>query len=175
MREKEAIMNLLNLCKKILSLLVISSISLVVNLTTVEAELIAHWKFDGNTDDSSAYGYHATEHGNPSYASGACGQAISFDGEDDYIETPDITSMFDLRKLDSSPWTLSFWAKSSVPDQNGPDYPFIFSQSTPSHEENLGNCSHYPDGFLVQFRTCSKAMVTDCSYCWRRPVARHDR
>ena len=48
--------------------------------------LIAHYKFEGNTNDSSEKGYHISEYGGVSYRQGILGQSGSFDGVDDYIE-----------------------------------------------------------------------------------------
>jgi formylglycine-generating enzyme required for sulfatase activity len=50
--------------------------------------LIAHYKFDGNANDSSGNGSHGTENGGISYTTGFDGQSASFDGIDDHIFIP---------------------------------------------------------------------------------------
>ena len=52
--------------------------------------LIAHYKFDGNADDSSGNNYHGTEKGGAGYVAGKFGQAIHLDGIDDYIAIQDV-------------------------------------------------------------------------------------
>jgi len=49
--------------------------------------LVGWYKFDGNSDDSSGYGNHGTVQSSPAYVEGKIGQAISFDGTDDYVFT----------------------------------------------------------------------------------------
>ena len=46
-----------------------------VNLTS---GLVAHYEFEGDTNDSSGNGNHGTEHGGVSYVDGVIGQAGSF-------------------------------------------------------------------------------------------------
>jgi len=51
----------------------------------VDPNLVGWWKLDGDPTDSSGYGNHGIENGNPGYVTGYDGQAIDFDGSDDYI------------------------------------------------------------------------------------------
>ena len=57
--------------------------------------LVAHYKFDDNTNDSSGNGLHGTAVGMPTYAAGKFGQAMSFDGVDDYVDCGNDT-IFDI-------------------------------------------------------------------------------
>lgn len=50
--------------------------------------LIAHCKFDGDSNDSSGYGYHPTATGEPAYTVRPSGQAIILDGTDDLLTLP---------------------------------------------------------------------------------------
>jgi len=49
------------------------------------AGLVGHWALDGNVQDSSGLANHGTANGMPAYALGRIGQAMSFDGGDDYV------------------------------------------------------------------------------------------
>jgi hypothetical protein len=62
--------------------------------------LVGHWKFDGNVNDSSGNGAHGTIGGDPTFVAGTVGSgALDFDGDDyvtmdgvvDYIPGNDIT------------------------------------------------------------------------------------
>jgi hypothetical protein len=69
-------------------------ISLLLVLCVVSegsAALIAHYKFENNLNDSGGSGYNGTAGGNPTYAAGRFGQAVSLDG-DDTVEIAAITS-----------------------------------------------------------------------------------
>jgi hypothetical protein len=50
--------------------------------------LVAHYKLEGNINDSSIHGYDATATGTPAYAAGQLGQAIVLDGTDDLVTLP---------------------------------------------------------------------------------------
>jgi hypothetical protein len=51
-----------------------------------DPSLVAWYRFDGNADDSSGNNIHGTEMGNPTYEPGVFGQAISLDGDGDYVD-----------------------------------------------------------------------------------------
>jgi len=75
--------------------------------------LVAHYAFEGNVLDGSGNGNHGTGFGGINFVSGAFGQAASFDGLDDYVETPrsisgDFSVAFWLRTTHSAP-AGSFW------------------------------------------------------------------
>jgi len=48
--------------------------------------LVAHYTFDGDTQDSSGNSNHGIEYGGVSYVDGVIGKAAKFDGLDDYVE-----------------------------------------------------------------------------------------
>src|SRR5699024_3289709 len=48
--------------------------------------LVSHWRFDGNVLDSVGNN-DGTIYGDPQFVQGVNGQALSFDGVDDYVET----------------------------------------------------------------------------------------
>jgi hypothetical protein len=72
-------------------------------------ELVAHWKFDereGSTTSDAVGENDGTIHG-AEWTAGLFGNALSFDGKDDYVDVPDDDS---LRFMQSSSFTISFWA-----------------------------------------------------------------
>jgi hypothetical protein len=71
-------------------------------------EIVGWWKFDGDASDSSGNGNDGTEIGDPTYAAGKIGQAISFDGEGDRVEVPATVAgnpeLFPTRAISVSAW-----------------------------------------------------------------------
>jgi hypothetical protein len=65
--------------------------SVVATTAPASAGLIAHFKFDGNANDSSGNNRHGSSLADPSYVQGKFDQAIHLDGVDDYIAIPDFT------------------------------------------------------------------------------------
>jgi len=61
--------------------------------------LVAHYEFEGNTNDSSVQGNHGTEHGGVNYVTGKIGKAVKFDGIDDYVEVANSSSLELNRQL----------------------------------------------------------------------------
>ena len=66
--------------------------------------LVAHYAFENNAQDSSVNGKHGTTTGNPLYAAGMIGMAIDFDGVDDRVELGNLD-------LVGGGITLSVWLK----------------------------------------------------------------
>ncbi len=54
-------------------------------LADINSGLVAHYKFDGNANDSSENGNHGTEHGTSSYIEGYKSKALVIDDDLDYI------------------------------------------------------------------------------------------
>ena len=93
----------------------------------VQGHVVAHWPFDGTPDDV-VNGYDGTEQGGPKYETGVIGQAMRFDGVDDYIALPP--------GFESFPWglTLSVWAR---PTTNGNWARFVDFANGPSSDNIL--------------------------------------
>jgi len=68
--------------------------------------LTAYYPFDGNVADKSGNGNHGTEYGGAEYVSGVTGQAIRFDGTDDYIR---VKSDKSLNPADQ--FSITFWIR----------------------------------------------------------------
>jgi len=77
---------------------------------TTSGKLVGWWKLDDDAKDSSPYQHHGNEMGNPGYATGMRGRALSLRGDGDHVLVPDIGAY--LNGLDVL--TLCLWVKSSV-------------------------------------------------------------
>jgi hypothetical protein len=71
------------------------------------AGLVARFAFDGNANDSAG-GHNGTANGNPTYAPGKIGQAISLDGFDDVIVVGNVGI------TGAAPRTIAGWAKMNI-------------------------------------------------------------
>ncbi|NLH16895.1 MAG: LamG domain-containing protein [Phycisphaerae bacterium] len=83
------------------------------------AAMVAHYKFDGNANDSSGNNLHGTAYGGPTYVPGVFGQAIRFDGIDDYVNCGN-SPLFNI----TSQITLTAWVKTNDCG-NGDFNPFL--------------------------------------------------
>jgi len=88
------------------------------------AGLIGHWKFDGDTLDSSGLANLGTANGDPTYEAGKVGQAMSFDGFDDYVAIDSITA-----SITNDDITLAGWVKT-----DGAGSMYWFSCNGPGNE-----------------------------------------
>ncbi|NQT02354.1 MAG: hypothetical protein HQ580_10040, partial [Planctomycetes bacterium] len=70
----------------------VSFLLLVVLVNNASAELVGHWKLDGNLDDSAGSANGTFTGGTPSYGAGMINQGLVFDGADDYLELPSPTN-----------------------------------------------------------------------------------
>ncbi|MDD5064748.1 MAG: S8 family serine peptidase [Phycisphaerae bacterium] len=74
-------------------------------ISGVEPNLVRLWELNGNADDS-ANGYDGTVYG-ATWTTGQIGDALSFDGSDDYMTIPSYT-------VSTNKGTISFWFKTSA-------------------------------------------------------------
>ncbi|HUU15803.1 MAG TPA: LamG domain-containing protein [Sedimentisphaerales bacterium] len=105
------------MCRKLMYLISVLVLSVVLTGTT-KAELVCWWRFDegaGTTAaDSSGNGNDGTFNGDPQWVVGYFGDALEFDGSDDYIDCGNDPS------LDLTKWTITFWLKiNENKDYNG--------------------------------------------------------
>jgi hypothetical protein len=68
--------------------------------------LVAWYRFDGDALDSSGNELHGTEMGDPTYEAGVFGQAISLDGDGDYVDCG-LDPKFDITEF----ITVTYWIK----------------------------------------------------------------
>jgi len=69
--------------------------------------LMAFYPFEGNADDSSGNGNNGTLEGGPQYVTGQIGQALDFDGIDDFVSTGKVASQLDIDG--NKPRTVNVW------------------------------------------------------------------
>ncbi len=79
------------------------SLRIIVTWGDTHPDLIAYFPFDGNLNDQSAFQNNALDHGGVTFVEGKFGQAVNFDGIDDYLEIPHL----DIYNLDEK--TIAFW------------------------------------------------------------------
>ena len=69
---------------------------------------MAHYKFDGNADDSSVNGFHLTENGTPTYPGGhEGGQAIDLEGDDD-------SAVYRFTEETWAAYTVTVWVRTDT-------------------------------------------------------------
>jgi hypothetical protein len=69
--------------------------------------LVGHYEFENNLEDSSGNEHHATANGDPGYAAGVIGQAISLDGDGDWL------SVGPVGVSGAAPRTIAGWARAT--------------------------------------------------------------
>jgi len=75
--------------------------------------LQAHYEFDGNTNDSSGHGRDGTAQGEPAFAAGKVGQAISLDGLNDYVTITGYKGILADASGVQQPCTITAWVKTT--------------------------------------------------------------
>jgi len=102
--------------KRLMAMLL--AVVLVLTLGVVPAALVGAspesgtvglWHFDGDANDSSGYSNNGTVYG-ATYVSGKFDQALSFDGNDDYVSVPDSSSL----NFGTGDFTIEAWVKLST-------------------------------------------------------------
>ena len=83
--------------------------------------LVSWWPGDGNVDDA-VDGNDGTLQNGATFAAGKVGQALSFDGLDDYVSVPDSSSL-----RITGPVTIDLWVN---PNTNNNQGPLVFKQRT---------------------------------------------
>ena len=93
------------MCKKLIYL--VSFILVLSGSSNASAELVGHWRFDGNLDDSVG-GEHGTfSGGSPTYVNGRIGQGIEFDGVSHFVHLP---------SANPSAYTITLWVRPARTD-----------------------------------------------------------
>ena len=97
------------MCKKLLflfSFVLVTSLIISSPAEGADPSLVAWYRFDGNADDSSGNDLHGTEMGDPTYEPGVFGEAISLDGDGDYVDCG-LDPKFDITDF----ITFTYWIK----------------------------------------------------------------
>jgi hypothetical protein len=93
------------MCRKSISL-----ISLIVVLSMVDAssaDMVGHWKFDGDLKDSFGQADGTFNGGSPAYVTGRIGQGIDFDGVSQFVHIP---------SANPSAYTITLWVRPARTD-----------------------------------------------------------
>ena len=131
--------------------------------------LAGYWRFDGNVNDSSGNGHHGMISGSPTYTAGKVGQAINFDGVDDYVTVGSIGIS------GSVPRSIAGWAKATSTDI--PDWTTVFGFSNDLTAEQAGTY------FDIQRRNYGAYAIhvygwerdlTDVDFDWHHLAATYD-
>jgi hypothetical protein len=86
-----------------------------INPGSLSKNLVAYYKLDGNTNDSSGNGNHGIESGGINYTEGKIGQSADFDGIDDLITLPRSPNLiFQNKSVSVSTWMLAKEANLTV-------------------------------------------------------------
>jgi hypothetical protein len=105
----------------------------------------AEYLFEGNTEDTSGNGHHATAVGGPKYVDFDFGRAMSFDGVDDYLEIQPFRYTNDLGEF-----TVSFWFRvhdvNATATNNG--FPYLFNHGMTNRSNNISVYFLSADGTL---------------------------
>lgn len=95
--------------------LAISSICIAFLAPAARADLVSHWKFDGDLSDSGPGGNHGTfgpAGEEPAFVPGIDGSAISLDGSNDFVKIAQTTK---LPAHNLPVFTIAFFAKAPTP------------------------------------------------------------
>jgi len=81
--------------------------------STIPSGYVAWWRFEGNADDYAG-NYDGVESGNPTYVSGLNGQALEFDGSNDFVNIGAVNPVGAATAL-----SVSLWVKAANPEITG--------------------------------------------------------
>ena len=124
----------------------------IIAVTPVKNPL-ACWKFEGNASDSTGSN-DGIENGNLTYEAGAFGQAINFDGKDDYVLVPDNGGSATIEFGDES-FSITLWVKSKW--AVGSHKEFIVKNGTSGSEYTGASGKRY----VIKFQTQNFRFVLD--------------
>jgi len=93
------------MCRKLIFL--IFFISVLTMMDNALAEMVGHWKLDGDLNDSFGQTDGTFNGGSPAYATGRIGQGIDFDGASQFVHIP---------SANTSAYTISLWVRPARTD-----------------------------------------------------------
>jgi len=103
---------------------------------------VSRWRFEGDAADSGPGGNTGTEHNNPQYVSGVQGNAIEFDGIDNYISVPHNDSI-DFADEDFS---VSLWYRTTSTKRHN----YIYAKNYGTESTRWYGCTVFVDGNVVK-------------------------
>jgi hypothetical protein len=93
------------MCKKLIFL--ISFVLVLTMASSSSAEMVGHWRFDGDLNDSFGDAHGTFSGGSPAYVRGRIGQGIDFDGVSQFVNIP---------SQDPSAYTITLWVRPARTD-----------------------------------------------------------
>ncbi|MFC1795245.1 LamG domain-containing protein [Planctomycetota bacterium] len=93
------------MCNKLIFL--ISFVSVLTMVGSSSAQLVGHWRFDGDLDDSVGEAHGTFNGGSPAYVAGRIGQGIDFDGVSHFVHLP---------SENPSAYTITLWVRPARTD-----------------------------------------------------------
>ena len=113
-------------------------------------DLVGLWHFSDNLTDSSCNNNHGTFSGVETYVDSPMGQALSFNGVDDYVSVPDSTSLDEISDL-----TVELWLNPTITYAAGvADYYVFASKFGPNSFQFV----YHPAGYLYLYVTGGMAV-----------------
>jgi len=99
----------------LIGLVVVVALAATASLVWANGGLVSYWPFEGTANDV-VNGNHAAIYGGPGFVEGKFGQALDFDGVDDYVDCGNDASL-----KPSDAFTVSAWVKYATffPDNAG--------------------------------------------------------
>jgi len=93
------------MCNRLTFLIPLVLVTIMVN--SGSAELVGHWRFDGNLDDSIGGAHGTFNGGSPVYVTARIGQGIEFDGVSHFVHLP---------SANPSAYTIALWVRPARTD-----------------------------------------------------------
>jgi hypothetical protein len=142
-----------------------------------------HLKFDGDLNDASGRGNHATAEGTANFSTGRSGQALSLDGTNSArIGTVVAGAPTDLRFGADTDFTISFWFKANTPWTADPGIVSNKNWSSGANQgwiiagENNGNDWQWNlKGALLTRKDFDPSTANIAGSTWRLVTVVHDR
>jgi len=107
------------------------------------AGLVAHYEFEGNTNDSSGNGLHGTAIGSPTFVAGKVGQAISLRGLNDFVEITGYKGILGPNAVTVTAWVNTSAVTGTIvgwgPNVDGQRFGFRINDSRIRMEHDGGN------------------------------------
>ncbi len=93
------------MCKKLIFLITFVSVLTLVGSSS--AEMVGHWRFDGDLNDSFGEAHGTFNGGSPAYVTGRIGQGIDFNGVSQFVHIP---------SENPSAYTITLWVRPARTD-----------------------------------------------------------
>jgi len=90
----------------LIALVVVLALVATASVVWAAGGLVSYWPFEGTADDV-VNANHGTIHGGPGFIDGKFGQALSFDGTNDYVSVDDSASL----NFGTGDFTIGAWIK----------------------------------------------------------------